>query len=88
MVPPVAITSASVKFVEASVRVKVSDAVSPAMRVVTSLEIEIVGRMVSTVRVYWAGAVLPLPAASVTALAATSMVTLPELDAVGVTTRV
>ena len=50
-VPPVALTSAAVKSVDASERVKVSDAVSPALRVETLLEIAIVGRMVSTVRV-------------------------------------
>ena len=46
-----ALTSAAVKFVEASERVKVSEAVSPALRVETLLEMAIVGRIVSTVTV-------------------------------------
>ena len=50
-VPPVALTSVEVKFVEASERVKVSVAVSPALRVLTLLEMAIDGRRVSTVRV-------------------------------------
>ena len=63
----------------------------PVMGVTSSVTVVITGAAgaaVSKACVYWAGAVLPLPAASVTALAATSMVTFPELEAEGVTTRV
>ena len=72
-----ALTSAEVKSVEASESVKVSDAVSPALRVVTSLEIAIVGRIVSTVKVTVllasAPSLLVLPAASAKVLEATEM---------------
>ena len=50
-VPPVALTSSEVKFVEASESVKVRVAVSPALRVETLLVMAIVGRMVSRVAV-------------------------------------
>ena len=50
-VPPVALTSAEVKSVEASERVKVRVAVSPALRVETLLEMAIVGATVSMVTV-------------------------------------
>ena len=49
MLPPWALMSAAVKFVEASESVKVSDTVSPALRVKTLLEMAIVGATVSTV---------------------------------------
>ena len=66
MVPPVALTSAELKSVEASERVKVSVALSPALRVLTSLEIAIVGatssRSLISRSTSWS---LALPAASV-----------------------
>ena len=46
-----ALTSSAVKSVEASERVKVSDAVSPSLRVLTLLEMAIVGSSVSMVTV-------------------------------------
>ena len=51
-VPPVTLMSAEVKSVEASERVKVRVAVSPALRVETLLEMAIVGRIVSKAWVY------------------------------------
>ena len=86
--PPVAVTSSAAKLVEASERVKVMVAVSPALRVETLLEMEIVGRMVSTVRVTVlfasAPSLLVLPAASEKVLDATEMTPLVVLLAVGV----
>ena len=66
--------SARVKFVEASLSVKVIVAVSPALRDVLLLAIAIVGEMVS---IWIVGerepTALPLPSASVNALAATEI---------------
>ena len=71
------LTSAEVKSVEASERVKVIVAVSPALRVETLLVIAIVGRIVSTVRVTVLLAsppsLLALPAASAKAAEATEI---------------
>ena len=50
-VPPVAATSAEVKVMEASERVKVIVAVSPALRALTLLEIAIVGGVRSPVAI-------------------------------------
>ena len=83
-----ALTSATVKSVEASERVKVMVAVSPAFRAVTLLEMAIVGRMVSTVRVTEllasAPSLLVLPAASEKVPEATEITPLAVLSAVGV----
>ena len=88
MVPPVALTSAAVKFVEASERVKEMVAVSAALRAETLLEMAIVGRMVSTVRVTEllasAPSLLVLPAASEKVAEATEITPLVVLLAVGV----
>ena len=87
-VPPVAATSAEVKVMEASERVKVIVAVSPALRALTLLEMATVGRMVSTVRVTVllasAPSLLVLPAASLKVPDATEITPLVVLFAVGV----
>ena len=70
-VPPTETISASLKFVEPSLSVKVRVAVSPDFKAVLSEEIVMVGAMVSTVMEIVLEAVLLLPAASVKEPAAT-----------------
>ena len=87
-VPPDTVMSPTTKSVAASDRVNVIVAVSPAFRVVLSLEIAMVGRMVSTVMVIVllasAPSALALPAALVNVLLATETTPFAVELAVGV----
>ena len=91
-VPPVTVTSEATKLVDASLRVKVSVAVSPAMRLDLLLVTAIVGIRVSTakVTVLFASApsALALPAASVNTPLATLTTPFALLLAVGVNSAV
>ena len=83
------VISAAVKLLLASLRVKVSVATSPVVRLLSLLVMVTVGAVVSaatvlTARLSGPAAVLLLPAASVKVLAATLMVAALVLLAVGV----
>ncbi len=87
-VPPVTVMSLATKSVEASDRVNVIVAVSPASRLVLLLEMAIVGRIVSTVMVTVllasAPSALKLPAASENLLLSTNTTPFEVELAVGV----
>ena len=76
--------SASLKFAEISLRVKVMVAVSPDFKEVLSEEMMMVGASVSMLIESCAAAVLLLPAVSVKVLAKTLMVAVVVLLVVGV----
>ena len=83
-VPPTETISTSLKVEEASLSVKVRVAVSPIFKVVLSEEIVMVGETVSMLIESWLAAVLLLPTASVKVLAATLIVAVAVVFAVGV----
>ena len=87
-VPPVTATSLCVKSVLASLRVKVTMAVSPALSEVLLLVMAMVGTKVSvtmvTVLLVSAPSALRLPTASLKVLLATLTTQLPEKPGVGV----
>ena len=87
-VPPVTVTSEATKLVEASLRVKVREVVSPAIRLVLVELKAIVGTTVSTAKVIKlfvsAPSALALPAVSVKTPLATLITPLAVLLAVGV----
>ena len=84
-VPPATVILEAIKAVEAaSLRMKVKVAVSPIFKVVLSEVIVMVGETVSVVIESWEAAILGLPAASVKVFAATLIVAVAVVFAVGV----
>ena len=83
-VPPLAVTSSTLKSVELSERAKLIAAVSRNVSDVSPLVMAMVGAAVSTAMVTEASPVLALPAASVKAPAATETTPSAVLSAVGV----
>ena len=83
-VPPLAVTSSTLKSVEVSERAKLMAAVSPSVSDVSPLVMAIVGAAVSIAITWSPEAALALPAASVKAPAATERTPSSVLTAVGV----